>query len=136
MGNTKNGKWIKISKKEFEILKKIIKEKTIENAYIKKINVLCEQGILIPSGKIEKIEEKLDYIMIAITNRCNLNCVHCGFSAGIENNEHLFLEDILDIINKNRNINSITITGGEPLIHPDFFEIAKYLGANFSEKKY
>ncbi|MEE8167785.1 MAG: heme b synthase [Candidatus Hydrothermarchaeales archaeon] len=64
-----------------------------------------------------------------VTGRCNLNCVHCRASASsrIDPNE-LSLEEITATID---NITSfcnpiLILTGGEPLVRKDVFDIARY----------
>ncbi len=66
------------------------------------------------------------YMNLQITSRCNYNCLHC-FNA--KDNEHqqseLSLEQILDILDQAEGcgVHSLTITGGEPLVHKDFQKI-------------
>lgn len=63
-----------------------------------------------------------------ITGRCNFNCLHC-FNAS--DNARLQSEFTLDEAEKliceaeTCGINGFTITGGEPMLHPHFFEIVK-----------
>lgn len=65
---------------------------------------------------------------------CNNNCVHCVVSDQRENSLRLHNKDnrttkeVFDeILNaKNLGCTSITLTGGEPTIRPDFVEIAKF----------
>ena len=64
-------------------------------------------------------------IYLEITKRCNLNCMHCFASAGSKCTEELSLNQI-DIITddaKEAGILGFVLTGGEPLIHPDFLSI-------------
>lgn len=67
-----------------------------------------------------------DYYNILITNKCNLDCIFCKTKS-----QEIFykeLEDIkaeIDLAYKNNKIPRIT--GGEPLIHPKFYEIIDYL---------
>ncbi len=62
-----------------------------------------------------------------ITGKCNYNCLHC-FNAA--DNSPLMsewsLEDAKTLIAQAQKcgINAFTITGGEPMLHKDFFEIA------------
>ncbi len=135
LGNIRNGKWIRISESEYENLCKVLQEKTIIETYLKKVETLRQIGILVNDDIEKDIEDKLEALMIAITNRCNLRCLHCGFSAGSEETDQLSFEIIKEIIDANGNIDSITLTGGEPLIHPDFWEIADYLGKHFHGSK-
>lgn len=61
-----------------------------------------------------------------ITGRCNYNCIHC-FNAA--DNAPLMSEWTMDEANKlldearDCGINAFTITGGEPMLHKNFFDI-------------
>ena len=61
-----------------------------------------------------------------ITGKCNYNCIHC-FNAA--DNAPLMSEWTMDEMNKlldkarDCGINAFTITGGEPMLHKNFFEI-------------
>ena len=63
-----------------------------------------------------------------ITGRCNYNCRHC-FNAS--DNERLAtqwqLDEALRLLNEATacGIHTLTITGGEPLLHPHFMDIAR-----------
>jgi radical SAM protein with 4Fe4S-binding SPASM domain len=67
----------------------------------------------------------LHWLFFEITNRCNLNCKHCGSNCtnkGIA----LRVEDVkatLETIDTDKPM--ICLTGGEPVLHPQFYEIAK-----------
>jgi len=64
-----------------------------------------------------------------VTRNCNLNCVHCRASADMRHHpEEFSLEECFHLID---NIASfctpvIILTGGEPLLRDDIFEIAEY----------
>ncbi|MDP1808696.1 MAG: radical SAM protein [Actinomycetota bacterium] len=63
------------------------------------------------------------------TGRCNLNCIHCRCDAGMESGEGDFTTDearalIDDIASYAKPV--IVLSGGEPLLRPDIFEIAAY----------
>lgn len=62
---------------------------------------------------------------IEITDQCNLKCRHCFASAEKNNKNFLKLSDIKTIYSQIENfgIVYINISGGEPLLNPDFFEI-------------
>lgn len=68
-------------------------------------------------------------VLLQITERCNLRCIHCFVSA-MNKGINLEFEDIRDyivpILQKNK-VRKITLTGGEPMCHPDFMEIVKLL---------
>ncbi len=64
-----------------------------------------------------------------ITHRCNLRCAHCyqdDFTASMPR-EVLFsaLEDYAAFLEKHALLGQINLTGGEPLLHPDFAELAQ-----------
>ncbi len=60
-----------------------------------------------------------------ITKRCNLYCIHCISSVG--NKRELNTKESLKAINNLKNIGceELYITGGEPLVRKDIFEILK-----------
>ena len=61
-----------------------------------------------------------------LTNRCNLNCVHCYNDKGP--NREASTDEIKGIMDQLADAGCmfITFTGGEPLARNDFFEIASY----------
>ena len=68
-----------------------------------------------------------------ITHRCNLRCVHCyqeDYTASMPRAE-LFsaLEDYASFLEKHAFLGQINLTGGEPLLHPDFADLAKTVRA-------
>lgn len=80
----------------------------------------------------EDIEISLD-----ITNDCNLRCKHCCISAGDGlRGKDLPTTKLKEIIRKIIDLNPhlISISGGEPLIRPDFRELTNYLHMNYTGK--
>lgn len=77
--------------------------------------------------KIDTEEHKLNYLFWECTQRCNLNCLHCG-SDCISDSRHKDMpkEDllrVLDEINAEPHEETIVcITGGEPLLRKDLEE--------------
>ncbi len=68
------------------------------------------------------------WIAWELTGRCNLNCVHCRACASMKEEEGLTTEEakkLLDDIAEHYNP-VIVLSGGEPLLRKDLFEIAKY----------
>lgn len=63
---------------------------------------------------------------LMITGKCNYNCIHCFNAAG---NAPLMSEWTMEEMNtlldqaRDCGINAFTITGGEPMLHKNFFEI-------------
>ena len=76
------------------------------------------------------MQNNLKWLAWEITRRCNLRCVHCRSSSECEvaNHPDVTLDtakqfiDSLDGFAKP----TIVLTGGEPLLHPHVFDIAKY----------
>jgi radical SAM protein with 4Fe4S-binding SPASM domain len=73
---------------------------------------------------------RLQSINLHLTNQCNLSCSYCYRNSSpriqIKRFGHefnAFLDDCRDIRTENP---AITFTGGEPMTHPDFWEVAEY----------
>lgn len=65
-----------------------------------------------------------------LTRRCNLDCVHCRARASAECSENeLTLDECRAIVDDIASFASPTIilTGGEPLLRPDIFDIIRYV---------
>ena len=62
-----------------------------------------------------------------LTNLCNLRCKHCYQRAGARAPDELTLEEKLEVVNElaDAGVVSIAFSGGEPLMHPDFFSVVK-----------
>ncbi|MGN1119239.1 MAG: radical SAM protein [Oscillospiraceae bacterium] len=85
-------------------------------------------------------DPKLKFLFIEMTNLCNERCLHCGSRCGEESPEGMLTgEEIKAFLKKTAgqfDIRSmqLCITGGEPLLRRDFFDIMDYahsLGYNW-----
>lgn len=70
---------------------------------------------------IDTHNRHIQYLRISITDRCNLRCIYCMPSEGIElidHNDIFSYEEILRVATAaaGRGINKIRVTGGEPLV--------------------
>ncbi len=68
----------------------------------------------------------LSYVQLAITGRCNYNCLHCFSSSKQERLQDEFSkEEVFDILEQmdEAGVQEVSITGGEPLMHKHFLEI-------------
>jgi uncharacterized radical SAM superfamily Fe-S cluster-containing enzyme len=68
--------------------------------------------------------------VVEITDRCNLTCPTCFAGSSPTYGRHRTLEEVkkmLDVVVSNeRNPDVVQISGGEPTLHPQFFEILDY----------
>lgn len=76
-----------------------------------------------------KMEFIPKWIAWEVTRRCNLSCVHCRSASGMNSFDTAFNTDeakklIDDIASFSTPV--IVLSGGEPLLRPDLFEIATY----------
>ncbi|MEM3796084.1 MAG: radical SAM protein, partial [Archaeoglobaceae archaeon] len=78
--------------------------------------------------KLKEFSSSLVPIIVwNITNRCNLNCLHCYARANTRLKE-LSTEECKKIVNElaEFGVPVILFSGGEPLLREDIFEIAEY----------
>lgn len=75
----------------------------------------------------------IDRIEYSITDQCNLNCAYCCHYASIAKKYFVKLISFQSDINRlseltreGRDLGTLGILGGEPLLHPDFIEIVTY----------
>ena len=71
------------------------------------------------------------------TNRCNLRCRHCLSSSGRAEASELDTSEVLDLMEQlaDMPVEMISVTGGEPLLREDMFEVigrARHLGLQVS----
>lgn len=74
---------------------------------------------------INEVNEKV--LILNITSRCNLSCLHCYISARSGKAPELSVDDVRRIAPELQEIGfgSVIISGGEPLLHKDVFKIAE-----------
>lgn len=65
--------------------------------------------------------------IVEITNDCNLTCPVCYANAGDGRSDYLPMEEILDRARflKTNKRRAVTLSGGEPTLHPQIFEIIR-----------
>ena len=51
---------------------------------------------------------------------CNLNCSYCDTDFGVNNSIEYTTKELLEICSQNSDCHSVSLTGGEPLLHTDF----------------
>ncbi|WP_372504070.1 radical SAM protein [Actinomadura rupiterrae] len=65
--------------------------------------------------------------LVQITERCNLHCAHCFVSStrtGVDISLDAFAEVVLPRL-REAGVERITVTGGEPFVHPDLVAICR-----------
>lgn len=79
-----------------------------------------------------KINNSILNCDIEISRKCNLKCKFCYNSSGKNMQDELNVVEIKEVINSAKDLGAktITLTGGEPLFSPIFFELAQYVVEN------
>lgn len=96
------------------------------------LNSLTQQGWLVPattegcSPQMNQAEPRLDYVVLRVTNACNLRCQHCFVASGRPESDELTLSEIARLFEALTIFEPqvVVLTGGEPLLRRDLFEIA------------
>jgi len=95
-----------------------------------KFNMATDYGCPYDCGLCPDHEQHSCLTIIEVTDRCNLTCPTCYASSSPNYGRHRTLEEIkkmLDTIVENeKEPDVVQISGGEPTIHPQFFEILDY----------
>ena len=66
--------------------------------------------------------------LVSITGRCNMNCRHCFMAADVSPTfDEWKFEDLLDLLDQfvECGVQSVGLTGGEPMLHPRFADILR-----------
>ena len=72
-----------------------------------------------------KEQFELKGFYVEITSECNLRCLHCYNESGLLKNK-IDLKVFKRLIDEFNTFPDVTISGGEPLLHPDIWEMLKY----------
>lgn len=72
------------------------------------------------------------FIAWQINSECNLGCLHCCEEAGHSIPNELNKEEVFDFCSEivKSGIPYVAISGGEPLLHPHFFEVCEFFRKN------
>ncbi|UII28375.1 radical SAM protein [Fulvivirga maritima] len=95
-----------------------------------RFNTKTDYGCPYDCGLCPDHEQHSCLTVVEITDRCNLSCPTCYAGSSPTYGRHRTLEEVkamLDAIVKNeKEPDVVQISGGEPTIHPEFFEILDY----------
>lgn len=83
----------------------------------------------LPSHLLQFSEDKRPVVIMNITKRCNLSCVHCYAGAsGPADPDELTTDEWLGVIDDLAGFGSpvALFSGGEPLMHPDILTLARH----------
>jgi len=90
------------------------------------------EATFVKDDKTDKMDFRTYSISWNLTKRCNLNCDHCyldaDFRGGVRTDE-LNTEECFRVIDQIAEVNPnafLILTGGEPLLRPDIYEIVRY----------
>ncbi|MBU7318320.1 radical SAM/SPASM domain-containing protein [Paenibacillus oleatilyticus] len=150
IGNLKNGQWIKLSKECYQALKQGMDLGLTEEQFINCLEDPDDQNyfkqlfeklryidILAPQGKPPQNNSRWKHIYFAITNRCNLSCIHCCYNAKSgAGADGMTTDELFSVIDKIVQCSPeiVTISGGEPMLRKDFFEILAYTRQRYEGK--
>lgn len=81
---------------------------------------------------IDHFGRAITYLRVSITDRCNLRCVYCMPSEGVEWQPHeniLRFEEIAEFVRTaaSLGIRQVRLTGGEPLVRPGVVDLVQML---------
>lgn len=96
--------------------------------------VECSKGTQLESyQKYHYTTAKYTHTLLwSITGNCNLNCRHCYIHSGENLYGEITLEKCDEVIRQclEANVNMIALTGGEPLVRKDFWELVDHILSN------
>ncbi len=124
----------RLKKEEYELLKLCDGEHDIEESDLLKnfvrsgFAIPCQKGEYALDDWQDKTYDNRYFPAMnwMITGKCNYNCLHCfNASDNAPLQSEWSLEEANRLLNQARDcgINGFTITGGEPMLHKNFFEI-------------
>lgn len=99
------------------VIKRLIKEKSRQEEIVS----FCREKL-----KSRKLSPQI--VQWIATHRCNFQCKHCGTAAGEARPDELTTQQILSAIDSLAKLGTFhfSVTGGEPLLREDIFEILNY----------
>ena len=86
-------------------------------------------------GLVDSFGRQIDYVRLAVTDRCNLRCQYCMPAHGIDivpRQELLSYKEMYRVIRvlTELGVNKVRLTGGEPFVRKDFVGFLEMLSFN------
>ncbi len=98
-------------------------DKTLEEILIK--------GLRYKISNLKSISHSctIPVVSLKLTNECNLKCLHCSSDSGLPLRNELTLKEIRTLIDElvQIGVKRVALSGGEPTIRKDFWDILGYL---------
>ena len=95
-------------------------------------------GASVPAASSDDLAAPL-YVAWQITNECNLACLHCIEESGPGKAvaDELGREEVLGVIDQlmDNEVPYLSFSGGEPMVHPQFFRMVEHACANGRQLK-
>jgi radical SAM protein with 4Fe4S-binding SPASM domain len=91
-----------------------------------KIRIALEEACRDPLAIYKQSKWYPRYVVWELTLACNMRCEHCGSQAGKARSDELTLDEMLHVCDELAELECerLTLLGGEPLIHPHWFDVA------------
>lgn len=143
--NLRNGKWLRTSIAFFNVLNNIYESDKLEDlikstsneTIIKNLKTLLDNLIHIEYFVDENYQytESLS-VTITLTHKCNLSCNHCVLSSSPQSPEKLSTNEVQYLLDQviETSPDVITLSGGEPFIRKDIYELISYIRKKFKNK--
>ncbi len=112
----------------------LFNRKTFETIVLDKSSVSkLEEDTINPKEKYKSLFHSTlsapTRIFLAITKNCNLQCTHCSTNSGVQENQYLSFDTLKKLLIelKEMGVFEISLNGGEPTLHPDFFRLCRFI---------
>jgi len=83
------------------------------------------------TGLFDSWQRQINYLRISVTDHCNLSCRYCAVDSvpRLPRDEVLTYEEIQRVVEvaAGMGINKVRLTGGEPLLRPDFSQLVRMI---------
>ena len=117
------------SDEEVDSLVELVEEYSNLKIYthLARMHLFIEYIRIMQTRSKKPIQSPLE-VLIAITDRCNSRCIHC-WADGLNSGNEIPTEKAKEVIKKllDSNILHISLSGGEPLLRKDIFDLVSYM---------